>query len=177
MRTLFLTLLRTLQALPSQARFDLGELINTWNNNQPPNGFHIRPLEDISTLTDAIIGHLPLAPVNGVPVFSQFLCSYRCVFCQTVEPGTTQFLKPFDKIPILYVVHGNAPVSVGALLTSLIQTPLTVNCRVCQIRNQGQMRVIRGMYTLLRINRLDNRGNMRGFQKGITLGGRTFRSV
>ena len=148
-----LVILRTLQALPSQVRFDLGELINTWNNNQPPNGFYIGQREDISTLTDAIIGHLPLAPVNGIPVLTQFLCSYRCVFCQNVEPGTMRYQRPFDKIPILTVAqaNANAPVSMGALLTNLIQTPLTVNCRVCGVVNQGNMRVIRGKYTMLRM--------------------------
>ena len=153
--------LRTLQALPRRRPFDLSELINVWNNNQgPQGGFQIGPNEDISSLADAVISRLPIPDVNGVPVFTRFLGSYVCFQCNFTENDATVWNKPFDTIPIINVPHGNAPVSIGELLTTFIQAPIQINCALCQFRNRGTVRVIRGMFTILRINRLDDRGNV-----------------
>ena len=157
-----LIVLKALQALPRRTVFDLSELVNRWNHSNT--GFVIRPNEDISSLADAILGYVPLQPmVNGVPVFTEFYGSYICQFCQHQQDNARWWaLKPFNKIPIVSVTpaHANAPVSVGALLTDLIQAPINIHCSTCGVLNQGAMRVVRGKYTLVRINRFDNQGNV-----------------
>ena len=145
-----------LRALPSAAAFSLQIFIRVWNFNKP--GQPITPNEDIYGLSDLFFDNLllPVQP-NGDPVITQFMARYDCAACGFQDQnlsawiGKTHLSLPGIDVPI----RANA-IPVGELLTALINTPFDVQCMQCpNNRAVGRYQVKKGLFTVLRLNRLN----------------------
>ena len=135
-----------LSAMPSPRPFSLQLWIGVWNSLRPgqPIGQH----EDIQMLSDLVLGSLDLTPdtstTPATPVFTEFTCHYQCNSCTFLEPGTSTWEgKTFDTIPIVNPGHSASAVSVGQLLTDMLQSPIHTRCAVCRQLVVGEYRVTR----------------------------------
>ena len=135
-----------LSAMPSPRPFSLQLWIAVWNSLRPgqPIGQH----EDIQMLSDLVLGSLDLTPdtstTPATPVFTEFTCHYQCNSCTFSEPGTSTWEgKTFDAIPIVNPGHSASAVSVGQLLTDMLQSPIHTRCAVCRQLVVGGYRVTR----------------------------------
>ena len=71
-----LMFLKVLTALPHPAAFSVQQFMRVWNAQNL--GYNIGQYEDITSLGDFILTHLPLVPQNGVPVITEFVGCYDC---------------------------------------------------------------------------------------------------
>ena len=145
-----------IRALPSAAPFSLDIFIRVWNHNKP--GQQITPNEDIYGLSDIFFENLLLpAQPNGDPVITEFLASYNCAFCGYQDQNLTHWIGMSHlKLPGLDVPQRANSVPVGELLTALISTPFNVQCGMCGSNAAvGTYQVRKGMFTVLRLNRLN----------------------
>ena len=148
---------KVLNALPSSNSFSLQQLILVWNTVLRQLGLRIGQNEDIQSLSDGIMRELPLPnTANGTPVMTRFCAQYVCSSCGHSEQNINDWItKSFAVIPILNVPTSPTPVSIGPLLTSFNNSTFNISCSRCGNNNVGSYQVERGVYTAVRLNRLD----------------------
>ena len=145
--------LEILQALPSRRAFSVKVYMPVWNSLHPrsPLGQN----EDIMTLSELIISSLPLLPQSSIPVLTEYMAQYTCHLCGHSARNQRDWIsKSFQKIPILNIDENNNMVSIGSLLSNLLATQFTVVCGSCGQHTLGRFQVVRGLFTLLRFNRI-----------------------
>lgn len=142
-----------LQALPSPNPFSIQVFNAVWNSVKPgqPIGQH----EDIGSLSNMILGSLSLTPENTIPVLTEFHCSYQCNHCTFTENHTpTWEQKTFQIVPLINLPASQSPISVGQLLTELVQSPIHTRCAMCRQPTIGRYSVQRGVFTAVLFNRI-----------------------
>ena len=152
--------LLVLNALPCPRSFSLQLFIGVWNSVN--RGLIIRQFEDISSISDGILGHLPLPDTNnGIPVLTRYKANYACHRCGNVEQNLHNWItKSFEKIPVINVPDQAVPIDVGVLLTTFLQTTFDIPCSTCGSQTQGHYSYDRGLFTVLRLNRYDQAYNV-----------------
>ena len=157
-----LAFLEILKAMPSTAPFSVQVFISIWNSERP--GLTIGPNEDILSLSDFILSHLPLPDqANGTPVLTELLASVNCPDCGHQAQNITDWVgKSFMRIPYINnIVQSNQPVPVGELLNEILSTPIPTVCNSCRSHNAiGTHQVKKGLFTVLNVNRTGHAGNM-----------------
>lgn len=154
---------RILRAFPSARSFLVQNFVTSWNaENQQP---RLEVYDDL-LIADTILSHLPLRGQNNIPLLTKYNVSYACLnpICNHHEDNLEYWNeKPFTKVPTLHLLTLNPsgqPISVEELLNVFLQQNVETRCHQCRSRVNGSMRVVKGMFTLLHLNRDDNRGGI-----------------
>ena len=149
-----LVFLQILEALPHPAAFSVQRFIRIWNGQRLP--LRITQNEDISNIADHLLDHFPLLPFNGSPIITKFQSSYLCGNCGYSRNNVNDWNnKLFRSIPNLTIPAQNQPISVAQLLEDFLQDRPNITCGGCGNNVIGDIVVIKGMFTVLTINRID----------------------
>ena len=148
-----MTLYKILRAFPSNQPFSIIPLITSWNRDVR-RGLQLGQNEDLF-IVDGILKHVRLQHQSLVPVLTQYTASYFCPLCQVQYNGITEWVNQnFEQIPELSLPDQRQPVHPADLVTELMNQRLQVSCQVCQHQiNDAQMRIDRGKFTIIRVNR------------------------
>ena len=150
-----LVLSRILQALPSYQAFHIQNFLLSWNGeNRDP---RLRSNDDLS-ITDGILRQLPLSGQDNMPALTQYLATFECFYCGHVDQNCPQWNeKPFSFVPSLSVPQSDRPIPVGPLLDGFLQLPMMISCPQCSNLVPAAWKVVRGLYTVLYLNRVNDR--------------------
>ena len=155
-----LVLLKILRALPSLRPFPVQNLLTAWNRDarQPT----LQSNDDL-TIVDGILSQLPLAAAgNNVPVLTRYKVSFSCGYCGLVNQSREQWdEKSFVSVPTLHVVPG-PPTSAEDLIDEMLNQRMRITCpnRQCRGQAAATWRTVRGIFTVLYIDRSDLRGGI-----------------
>ena len=147
-----ITLYKILRAFPSNQPFSVYPLLASWNGDA--RGMQLGQNEDLY-IVDGLLKALTFQQQNHVPVLTKYTAFYFCPWCQLQYTGVTEWHnKTFDKVPELSLPDQQQPVNPADLMTDLLNQRFQVFCRVCQQRiDDAQMRIDRGKFTIIRVNR------------------------
>ena len=147
-----LMLLRVLQALPSRQAFSVQMFIHVWNLGNTV--YKIGQYEDISSLSEGVLNHIPLHCPGPAPVITEFHAMYTCHSCGHSADNVSNWLaKQFTSVPIITLEDSNIPVMIGQKLTSMLHLAVPINCANCSRNTFGRYKVNRGKFTIIRFNR------------------------
>ena len=147
-----MTLYKILRACPSNLPFSIRSFITSWNRDA--RGMQLGQNEDLY-IVDGILKSVTLEHQTNVPVLTEYTASYFCPWCQLQYNGVTEWSnQSFDKVPELPLPDQQQPVNPADLMTQLMNDRFHVFCQVCQQRvNDAQIRIDRGKFTIIRVNR------------------------
>ena len=153
-----LVLSRILQALPSNQAFHIQNFLETWNvEGLAP---RLQSNDDLS-IADGILRQLPLSGQDNIPALTQYLATFECFYCGHGDQNCPQWdEKPFSVVPTLSVPQNNRPIPVETLLDGFLQLPMMITCPQCRNLIPASWKVVKGLYTVLYLNRVNDRGNI-----------------
>ena len=155
-----LVLLRMLRALPCPIPFSVQNLWESWRAE----GRHpvLQSNDDLS-IVDGLVSQLPLAALRGnVPVFTRYYAAFACDYCGRIDDSCEDWAeRPFVTVPTLHLTPG-VPSTAEGLLNGMLQQPMRITCprRHCNGQCNATWRTVRGIFTVLYIDRADLRGGI-----------------
>ena len=153
-----LVLSRILQALPSNQAFHIQNFLETWNVEG--RALRLESNDDLS-IADGILSELPLSGRDNLPALTQYLATFQCFYCGHVDQNCPQWdEKPFSVVPTLSVPQNIRPIPVETLLDGFLQLPMMITCPQCRSLIPASWKVVKGLYTVLYLNRVNDRGQI-----------------
>ena len=80
------------------------------------------------------------------------MASYTCT-CGSSEVLNVWNSQLFSSVPLLTIPQQVRPVTLGSLVTTLLETPINLSCSQCNEPLNGSLRAVRGKYSIYAINR------------------------